>query len=219
MPQTPGRLYSGLDMQQRVDRRRAQLMDAALSLLTGEYPDEPITVRAVCKRASLGPRYFYESFTDVDSLGAAVFQETFDLVAQRAAAGFTRGGPGLAARIEGGLRAIVDLIIEDPRKGRLFFSPVLVSPVLATRREASADAFAALILKQWSPGSAQPGPSRAVAARFIVGGLAQVLAGVVDGKDELDSDLIVAQCARIVFALSRDDDRDVVHESARSGKR
>src|SRR3712207_5142982 len=74
------RMYAGLTTAQRRSERRARLLDAAVDVL-GTQGLEAATVTAVCRRARLIPRYFYESFSDRDELLVAVFDSIMDEVA------------------------------------------------------------------------------------------------------------------------------------------
>src|SRR5256885_16518468 len=70
----PARRYAGASAVERRDERRARLLAAGLDALgTDGYAGA--TVRGVCARARLTPRYFYESFDDLDALLVAVFAE------------------------------------------------------------------------------------------------------------------------------------------------
>src|SRR5581483_1962254 len=81
MPRSGTRVYGGVDAVERRAARRARLIGAALDLL-GTDGWQATTVRAICARAGLTARYFYESFADRDELLLAVFDE----IAQEAAA-------------------------------------------------------------------------------------------------------------------------------------
>ena len=62
---TPTR-WAGLAPDDRRAERRTLLLDAAFELL-GTEGWGGTTVRAVCQEARLNPRYFYESFEDLDA--------------------------------------------------------------------------------------------------------------------------------------------------------
>ena len=64
------RTYAGEQGDERIARRREQLMDAALEVL-GSDDGGALTVRGVCREAKLTARYFYESFDSADDLVAA----------------------------------------------------------------------------------------------------------------------------------------------------
>ena len=58
-------LWRGTTADDRAADRRAHLLDVALELV-GEKGAGGLTVRELYGRAKLNPRYFYESFTDLD---------------------------------------------------------------------------------------------------------------------------------------------------------
>src|SRR5258705_353216 len=62
----PARRYAGASADERRDERRARLLAAGLDAL-GTDGHRATTVRGVCARARLTPRYFYESFDDLDA--------------------------------------------------------------------------------------------------------------------------------------------------------
>ena len=55
---TAERIWGGSTLTERREQRRVALMDAALDLI-GEGGGAAVTVRSVCRRASLTDRYFY----------------------------------------------------------------------------------------------------------------------------------------------------------------
>jgi AcrR family transcriptional regulator len=61
------RLWGGTTLTERREARRTALLEAALDLI-GEAGAAAVTMRAVCRRAGLTDRYFYESFSDRDDL-------------------------------------------------------------------------------------------------------------------------------------------------------
>ena len=66
--------YGGISAPERSARRRADFIEAAMDLFA-ESGADGVTKRAVCSRARLNDRYFYEHFTDSDALLEAVAQE------------------------------------------------------------------------------------------------------------------------------------------------
>jgi AcrR family transcriptional regulator len=69
--QSRGR-WSGVPLEDRQAKRREELVDAGIELLGGEG-GPALTVRAVCRRAGLTERYFYESFADRDEFVRAAY--------------------------------------------------------------------------------------------------------------------------------------------------
>jgi AcrR family transcriptional regulator len=68
------RSYAGISAEQRRAQRRAALLDAALDLISETGPNAA-TKQAVCARARLNDRYFYEHFADRDALLETLAQE------------------------------------------------------------------------------------------------------------------------------------------------
>jgi len=73
---TAQRNYRGESPQERQSRRRAALVEAALDAVAD--PAVEVSVRAVCAKAGLTPRYFYENFTTLDELLVAVVGQIGD---------------------------------------------------------------------------------------------------------------------------------------------
>ncbi|NMO01697.1 TetR/AcrR family transcriptional regulator [Gordonia sp. TBRC 11910] len=193
------RAYGGEGGDTRVARRRAALIEAALESLGGTGGGA-ITVRGVCKMAGLTARYFYESFDSVEQLVAEAFDGVIAEITDAALAGFHDGAtPG--DKVRRGVEAIVDVIADDPRKGRLLFSQELLSPTLAQRRLQSTDMFALLTVESASDiFSAGSSPHVIAGAHFRVGGFARVLAAWLDGHVELTRAEMIDVCADLLLA-------------------
>src|SRR3954469_9251227 len=69
------RPYRGIEAAERLNERRRRLVEAGLDLLGADNSETELTVRAVCKKAGLTARYFYESFADKDQFVVAVFDD------------------------------------------------------------------------------------------------------------------------------------------------
>ncbi len=68
-----GRVYGGLDPEQRKAMRREQFLEAGLAVFGGEG-FRSATVRKLCREAKLTDRYFYESFANLQELLTAVYE-------------------------------------------------------------------------------------------------------------------------------------------------
>ena len=66
--------WTGVPLEDRQARRRDDLLAAGLQLL-GAMSGPAVTVRAVCRKAALTERYFYESFSDRDEFVRAVYDD------------------------------------------------------------------------------------------------------------------------------------------------
>ncbi|WP_243452464.1 TetR/AcrR family transcriptional regulator [Mycobacteroides chelonae] len=99
MSSPAGRSYSGLPADERLARRRQQLLEAGLDILGAPEGPGDLTLRAVCQRSGLAQRYFYESFADKDEFAVAIFDWAVE---------------GLASTVEAEVAAVTALI-ESPQ--------------------------------------------------------------------------------------------------------
>lgn len=128
------RTYRGRSADERRDDRRRRLLDAGLDLI-GTEGWSATTVRAVCRRARLSARFFYESFDDLDALAVAVFDEVLgEALAEALPAMGEAADAGLEARLRAGVDALVTALTEDPRRARIAFVEALGSVPLMERR-------------------------------------------------------------------------------------
>ncbi|RJO73796.1 TetR/AcrR family transcriptional regulator [Nocardia panacis] len=118
------RIWGGTTLPERKRARRAALLEAALDLI-GEAGAAGVTMRAVCRRANLTDRYFYESFISRDELLDALYRQVAEeFLAPMTAFAATEDPTADRALSE----ALVDKVLADPRKSRLF----LVEPYSST---------------------------------------------------------------------------------------
>ncbi|MFM9377174.1 TetR/AcrR family transcriptional regulator [Gordonia sp. VNK21] len=195
------RAYGGEDGGSRVARRRTALIESALDLLGAPEP-APVTVRGVCARAGLTPRYFYESFTGVDDLVGAAYDEVIAEFAERGQVAFA-STQDPRRRVARAVRAIVDVVDDDARKGRLVFSDAPVSPVVAAKRGDSLLLFVALTADSAQEAlGLSPGPEVTAAAHFQVGGLSRLLASWIEGTVQIDKESLIGVCVGMLLPNS-----------------
>jgi AcrR family transcriptional regulator len=130
MTTSPVRTYRGEASEERRSRRRAQLLEAGLQLL-GTEGWLATTVTAICERARLTPRYFYESFADRDELLVAIFDGVIAEVTREVMA---TNPAGAEETLRATMRAFAEVVTDDPRKGRALFLEALGSEALWRRR-------------------------------------------------------------------------------------
>ncbi|WP_309233505.1 TetR/AcrR family transcriptional regulator [Conexibacter sp. W3-3-2] len=200
-------VYAGVPAAQRHAERRARLMAAALELL-GTVGWSGTTVRAVCAEAKLTPRFFYQSFPDLDALVVAVFDEVSATTTARVLAAVrTAVAEDPADRLAHARAAIGTLVVDltdDPRRARVVFVEALGHEALARRRLASMRTLAGLIAHQ---GRASFGTTArdeglvAVTSSLLAGGIAELLIAWLDGEVEVTRDELVEDCAELLVAV------------------
>lgn len=169
--------WVGLSAEDRRAARRTLLLDAAFDLL-GNEGSAGTSVRAVCQSARLNPRYFYESFDDLDALIVAVYDRT---IAELAAAfeGARQGAADDAtAQVRAAVDAIVSFVDDDRRRARVLYIEALGNEALNRRRMAAGQALVTAVAQQAPTGDAI---SR-MAAAMLVGGLSEMLLEWLEGR-------------------------------------
>jgi AcrR family transcriptional regulator len=195
-------LYGGVGADDRRAARRARLLEAGLDLL-GTDGWQATTVRAVCARAGLTARYFYESFEELDALLLAVFDE----LAQESAAvvldAVGRAPDDARSKARAAIAAFVELLTRDPRKARVLFVEAMGSEALAQRRFDTVRVFARLVAAEArSFYGVQKGGDRLVdtTALMLVGGLAETLLAWLDGTLHATQAELIEDCADLFVA-------------------
>src|SRR6202045_2726915 len=117
-PMAPAsRTYGGVSVDQRRATRRAALIEAALDLF-GEDGAHAVSKRAVCARAKLNDRYFYEHFTDADALLEAIVRDLTAEGLEAVKAATSSAVPDIRAQVRATADAALDYLVADPRRGQ-----------------------------------------------------------------------------------------------------
>jgi len=192
------RRWTGLPAADRQQERRTLLLDAALELV-GSDGWEAMTVRAVLERARLNPRYFYESFTDLDQLAVAVYDRVVDELGEVVLAALGAAEDDPTDQVRAVVRGTVEFVDEDRRRGRILYVEGLGNEALNRRRLETGRAVVAFV-QDYSGERRRAGPAAdevgRVGASILVGGFNQLLvdwlAGrVPTGRDQLIDDATV----------------------------
>ncbi len=201
--------WAGTTLDARQAVRREQLIAAGFELL-GEHGAGAVTVRGVTRAARLSERYFYESFADRDALLLAVH----DRVAEQARDVITKA-VGAAAQSEpdarrnpeafavAGLTAFTDFLEEDPRRGRVLLQESFASEVLVKHGVEMMPSFAAVLVEQI--GASFEGPDEVdanLSAVALVGAIAHLYLGWIDGSLEVSRERLVRHAARLIVAAA-----------------
>jgi AcrR family transcriptional regulator len=205
-----GNRWRGVPADERAAERRAVLVDTAYELV-GTDGMAGTTVRKVCEAARLNPRYFYESFVDLDALLVAVFDRTaIDAVTVMFAAVQGLDPNEQEEYLRAGIRAFVRHVSEDPRRARILFMEGLNNEALGMRRwDTLHEMAASMVADAEQQVSAATGeqvkmPSVVVvAANFLVGGMAELVMSFVVGRLEVTLDQLVDDTAALFTVIIR----------------
>lgn len=195
------RPYRGVEAAERLEQRKRRLLDAGLDLLGADSAEPELTVRAVCKKAGLTARYFYESFTDKDEFVSAVFDTAVaDLAASTQVAVATSP---LGDQNRAGMANLVRTISADSRIGRLLFDVQLSNPVILRKRAALGGVFAIMGGQYVESAYRRDQNSRIKATvNFAVGGVGQTLSAWLAGTIDLSEDQLIDQLTTILDGLA-----------------
>lgn len=196
------RPYGGKYADERRAERRARLIAAGFELL-GTEGTAGTSLRAVCQRAGLTSRYFYESFANLDELLVAVFDDIMARTTDRvvAAVGDTDGS--VASAVEACGRAFVEVALDDPNALRIGFVEGWNSEALMRHRLQTLHSCAHLIASVIAAQQVLDDRQRKavdVAAFMIVGGLLESILGWLDDSLKVDRDTLVATFTAVAVA-------------------
>lgn len=196
---TESRTWAGTTLADRKAARRSQLLESGLTLL-GSDEGTALSVRAVCRHSRLTERYFYENFADRDELIVAVYDalvaEAHRVLVDAVAAAPTDDRP---ARARAAVTTFVELIIDDPRKGRVLLLAPLTHPALSRSGVQRIPMFAGLVRDELSTNVGED--DRAMTATALVGGLANLFTAYLDGTLEVDRERLIAHCVKLVLGI------------------
>lgn len=193
----------GLAPADRRAERRTLLLDAAFDLL-GTEGWAGTSVRSVCQAARLNPRYFYESFEDLDELIVAVYDRLVEELGERAVAAMAAAGDDPAAKVRAALATTFRFIDEDRRRGQVLYVEALGNERLNRRRIETAHALVALVEQA---GIERHGRPRAgehlgrVTAAVLVGGASELVMAWLDGRIDATVEQLIEDASELFLTL------------------
>jgi AcrR family transcriptional regulator len=195
--------WVGLSASARRTERRTLLLDAALELLGTEgWPGT--TVRAVCHHARLNPRYFYESFADLDELVVAVYDRLIADLGARVMAAVAAAGDDPGDQTRAALRSIIDFVDEDRRRGRVLYVEALGNEALNRRRIETAHLLVTTVEEHAAAtqGALPEGePIGRIGAALLVGGAGELIVAWLEGRIDVHRDQLVEDAAELLLAM------------------
>ncbi len=201
---SPTGIYGGVPADERRAERRERLLQAGLEVLGTD--GWQATVRGICERARLNPRYFYESFSGLDELLVAVFDQVSAEAMEAVLGAVEEHGEDPEAAARATIRAFVGLMTEDPRKGRIAFVEAMGSEALMRRRLDTLQRFAELVAAYGRGLDGADGVDDQTAqlfAQMMVGGLAEALIAWLEGRLDVSREQLVEHSSAMFIAAMR----------------
>ena len=190
-------------MADRRAERRTLLLDAAFELL-GTEGWAGTTVRAVCQTARLNPRYFYESFDDLDALAVAVYDRVVEELRAEVLAAEAAANGNARARTRAGIERIIGFVDEDRRRARILYVEALGNEALNRRRIETGHSVVALVEQDAADRHGPPPPGEQigrVAAAIFVGGLSELLMAWLDGRIDVTREQLTDDVTELFLGL------------------
>ncbi len=189
------RTYRGASAQERRADRHARLLAACLDTV-GDAGVLGVTVDAVCARAGLTKRYFYEAFADRDAAIEAVADDVYAGLYGSIVAALRRADGDQRARAATAVEVFAATLDADPRIARLYAeSPG--HPRLLARRDAAVDLFADLVLDDVLRLAPADREQARTAAVLVVAGTTHVVTRWLAGGVPLGQGELVDEITRI----------------------
>jgi len=197
------RPYRGIAAGERRESRREALLQAALDCLGDELTPEgrDISVRSVCARARLTPRYFYESFHNLDELLAALVTRIGAELASGAQRELDARQP---ADLYGACRAAFEgayaVISADPRKARAALVVASGAEALQEARRQIVLSYAEAMLSVLGHqlGDTAGTHQARLAVLYAVGGAFELMNAVLSGSVDITDDELADEVARLL---------------------
>jgi AcrR family transcriptional regulator len=146
MTQNSQRFYRGATAAERRTVRREALIEAGLDVI-GESGWPGLSLKAVCERAGLTERYFYENFAGLDAFRVALVEMVADETKDALIQAMQAPGPPETV-IERIVNAVWRVLVDDPRRGRLAAMDGLNDLSLHARRRSIESGFGGLIAER-----------------------------------------------------------------------
>ena len=165
----------------------------------GDGGEAAVSVRSVCRTATLNSRYFYESFADINVFFGALYDEVVIELGRFLAAAMVDFPDANRARLRAGIRVVLEFTAADRRRGRVLFAGAGANPVFASRRAAAKVQLRKMILtdRQRSDPEADP-MAREVEAAIYVGALAEMAREWTIGALGDDLELVIDAAMRLL---------------------
>ncbi|MEV6066843.1 TetR family transcriptional regulator [Nocardia sp. NPDC052001] len=195
--------YRGTSTDERREQRRRRLLDTALEIV-GTQGLAALTVRGVCEQAKVGPRFFYESFSDLDALAAALLDEVQSAALDQARSTMAETPGDPETKIRAGVAALIIAMTDDPRRANIAFAQAYGSEALMRMRFDGMRKVAATIIEQTRTLLDIPaGDDTALTAlaQLITGGAAELILVWLDGGLKVERPMLIEIVADYVVAM------------------
>ena len=187
MPQ-PKQPHSGMSAQQRITIRRQQILATAYDVMkAGEW--EKLSITLLCEQAALNKRYFYESFSDLNAVAVAIFEDLNQQLQQIALQAIIDAKQQqlqpneLALYILG---HVIDYLSDETERMMILFTDQLTGLALVKHRLVIKDQLISLLVQyakqHYQAYENTQDPMIQMTAALLIGGTVEILQQWLSGK-------------------------------------
>lgn len=206
----PRRGYAGRTAEQLQRERRERLLEAALDLFgTRGYAASPI--EAVCAKARVTTRHFYEAFDGREALLLALHEKISSETRRSVGAALAQTPGSIETRLRAGVEAFVHRYTDDPRRARVVFVEIASLHLgHAALRRGLVDEFASVLgrFAQALAGSQPLAPvNYRLGAMLMIGGTSELIVDWLNSSPRAAPETLVGQLVGyigLLFSYARD---------------
>lgn len=200
------RRYGGLGAEERRAARRERLLDAGLEIFgTRGYASSSIEL--ACATAGVSTRHFYEHFDGREALLTAVYERVIEQIAGAVYGSVATAPLEIEARARAGLRAFIEPLLTDERRGRVVLIEVVgVSDELERRRRDVIRGFAAVSeqsARELIAAGAIPAQELELGMLMLVGAVNELLVDWMHRTDRPAIERLVDAATRLYAGAAR----------------
>lgn len=201
----PTRPFQGQSAVSRVHARRKQILAQAYDIIASEGW-RALSIHKLCTRAGLNKRYFYESFENLDDLGAALVDDLAEElinVGYGAALNGWRDGMDTQTLAHHVLDDCIGWMIDQPARTRLLFFSASENPRALEQRKLVIRKMAK-VLSEFSVQyhkATETLPIAHVGSALLIGGTIEAVMAWLDGDLTLSREEFVEDIACFWVAL------------------
>jgi AcrR family transcriptional regulator len=188
-------VYRGVTAADRAIDRRERLLEATLEVW-GRDGGPSVTMTRICAEAGLTERYFYENFSGLNQALLAVLDRIAAEIAERSVTAIESTAGDATDRVRAAIAAFVQILTDDPRKGRVAIVESTSLDILRRRRNELLRQFANLAAFEARELYGPKAWNEAEGAMFgllFVGGLAELVSAWIDQEiDASPNDIVEA---------------------------
>jgi AcrR family transcriptional regulator len=190
--------YAGESGQERIARRRQELIQAAQGLIV-EDGWRQLNIDRICQTAGLHKRYFYESFSDMDEIASAVVDHLGDEVFQ-AISVFQGSNAPIAELTRMVMSALVNHFADVPMRAHILFGELHSNEAVAAHRAQAIHRIEAMVVARAGfvhGKTAATEPLAVVTASLLVGGTGQVILSWLNGNIAVSRDGLIEHLSQL----------------------